>query len=212
MARLRIPDVLADRVIEEYILGGSIRDVECILKISKSSVNKMITCDPNYFDIRAKHVLAVNLGRNGLDVKQYSALIRASNLLKKHGVEQINAEEYIIRLVSACFDLNLSPVDLVNFLFDFRSVCTVIHWTPRRLQEFVAYKLRILYHTNRQILEESKTLNAIRSEVAQQMLKLQENYPHYAASLDAKDQLNEKLTNQIKQMEAERAPLACPFA
>jgi hypothetical protein len=44
------------------------------------------------------------------------------------------------------------------------------------------------------------------------MLKLQENYPHYAASLDAKDQLNEKLTNQIKQMEAERAPLACPFA
>jgi hypothetical protein len=43
------------------------------------------------------------------------------------------------------------------------------------------------------------------------MPKLREEYPHYAANLDAKDQLIDKLKSQIKQMEAERAPHTCPF-
>ena len=132
-------------------------------------------------------------------------------MLAEHGIGQTNAEEYIIKLVSACFDLNLSPVELVNFLFDFRAVCIKIHWTLKRLHEFVVYKLRILNYTNRQILEQSKMLTKIQCGVGQQMEKLRDDYPHYAASLDAKDQLNEKLKSRIEQMVAERAPPACPF-
>ena len=61
-------------------------------------------------------VLAVNLGKNGLDVEQYAKLIRAASRLEEFGIGMETAYQKVVELLSACYRYDLSPPDLVQLL------------------------------------------------------------------------------------------------
>ena len=66
-------------------------------------------------------VLAVNLGKNGLDVEQYAKLIRGASRLEEFGIGMETAYQKVVELLSACYRYDLSPPDLVRLclLLDF---------------------------------------------------------------------------------------------
>ena len=93
-----------------------------IVGIAKSTAYRILNeGDRQDRELDLGRVLAVNLGKNGLDVEQYAKLIRAASRLEEFGIGMETAYQKVVELLSACYRYDLSPPDLVRLclLLDF---------------------------------------------------------------------------------------------
>ena len=213
MGGIRIPDDLAIKVIELYTQGKSTREIASFLAISKTAVNKVVNKDLNTkYLIHLKHVLAVNLGKNGLDTQEYADLIRAKAILKENGLEHKDIVDVIVRLVNTTFALGLEPEELVKFLYSFAELR--YESKAKNLKDmarFVQKQATRLYYTNIQFLERSLELLKLDEKITESERKLRHDYPQFGLLLYQKDKQIKEAEAKIKKMEAERPPDTCPI-
>jgi len=89
-----------------------------IVGIAKSTVYRILNeGDRQDRELDLGRDLAVNLGKNGLDVEQYAKLIRAASRLEEFGINMETVNKKIVNLLSACHRYYLSPSELVRLVF-----------------------------------------------------------------------------------------------
>jgi hypothetical protein len=77
-----------DQVVKMYTTGSSMEDIAGLVGLSKTKVHDILHgADSPDCPIFLCHNLAVNLGKNGLHIKQYADLIRARNILAQRGIQ-----------------------------------------------------------------------------------------------------------------------------
>lgn len=144
MGRSKIPQETKRAVMTLYYGSPpkSFGQIAKIVGIAKSTARRIINeGDRQDRELDLGRVLAVNLGKNGLDVEQYAKLIRAASRLEEFGIGMETAYQKVVELLSACYRYDLSPPDLVRLciLLDFLTDGLKIK-NPKTVRAFIEHK------------------------------------------------------------------------
>ena len=114
------PPQIVEQVLDLWLAGRSIREIAQSLAIGIGSVHAIT----KQFALKDKnhhllHTLAVNLGKDGLDVVEYAWLVRLNKILQDAGATTNQVEEIISELPVYCFKAGIDVEILIDLLKKF---------------------------------------------------------------------------------------------
>lgn len=113
----RIPPEIINQVLHLSLLGWSVRAIHRSVGIAVGSVQSILQefaqNDMNYHLLRA---LAINLHKNGTDVKEYAWLVRLRNVLQNAGASLTTVEKIITEIPIFCYKAGIDIESLVDQL------------------------------------------------------------------------------------------------
>jgi hypothetical protein len=172
MGRNKIPEETKRRVMTLYYGSPpkSIGQIAKMVGIAKSTVfgilNEGDRKDP---ELDLGRVLAVNLGKNGLDVEQYAKLIRAASRLEELGISIETAYQKIVELLSACYRYDLSPSELVRLIFQLDSISDGIEIkNTKAARAFIEHKFVYFHSLISKAMREQERLEEKRKQFQDQ--------------------------------------------
>ncbi len=150
----RIPPGIIQNVYNLSLLGKSIRDIARSVSIAIGTVHYLLeefeTNDKDYYLLRA---LAVNLHKNGMDVKEYGWLVRLTNMYLDAGATREQIEYIVSDLPVYCYKARMNAETLIDNLRKFRVYLQANPADPSQCNPIVDYYQKSIEHQNKGLRE-----------------------------------------------------------
>lgn len=195
MGRNKIPEETKRAVMTLYYGSPpkSFGQIAKIVGIAKSTAYRILNeGDRQDRELVLGRVLAVNLGKNGLDVEQYAKLIRAASRLEECGISMETAYQKIVELLSACHRYDLSPSKLVRVAFQLNFITDGIKIeNSKAVRAFIEHKFE--YY------------QSLISKAMWEQERLQEKQKHFEDQARRYDLPANQLEEYYQQLDMERS-------